>query len=208
MAGLARFPLLLTLASVVPGTGCVSHTLDVDDRQALFVDARVRKTIRPEAGDHPLHIEGAWIRASGSDRDLDYSIHTLNAGAGVEGELGQQGWSAVAGGLSLQDVDLDSSAIGVNHNAGLGLYAALEGGWHATTVVEPYARIEAALYFVDFGTTLSIEAGARLHVVDHAALFVGWRYTRFNIRDVDHTLSVDEVDLDASGLALGLSFTF
>ncbi|MDZ4775063.1 MAG: hypothetical protein SGI72_18240 [Planctomycetota bacterium] len=197
-----RILIALVAASSV---GCASNTLDAHDRQPFFFDARVRKNFEPSEGDKQLHIEGAWTRAAGSTNELDYSIHTVNVGAGVDAELGEHGWSAVAAGISFQRAELDTDAVDANQNTGVGLYAAVEGGWHATSIVEPYARLEGALYLVEFSTMLSLEAGARFHVVEHAALFAGWRYARFNIRDVDGAFTVDEIDLDTSGIVVGLA---
>ncbi len=47
----------------------------------------------------------------------------------------------------------------------------------------------------------------RLHIVDPAAFFVGWRYAHYELNDFD-AVDVDDVDLDVSGFIVGLELAF
>jgi hypothetical protein len=198
---------LLLVSALVP-MGCASANIDTTDRQAFFFEARARKNLEgPDTLGH-THLEGAWTRATGSTSQLDYTIHTVNVGFGVEGTLGNEGWSGVAAGASLQRTEFESNSVSIEGDTSIGPYVALEGGWHATPIVEPLARMELAFYLPDFSSILGIEIGARFHVVEHGALFAGWKYTRYNFRDLTSVTSIEEIDLDASGLVLGLSLDF
>lgn len=196
------------VACALLSSACVSDQLDATDRQAFYFEARARKQLMEADRKPHTYLEGAWTKARGNTTELDYSIDTVNVGYGVGTALGVQGWSGAAAGVSLQRARFDSDLIDTDGDTGIGTYGAIEGGFHASAVIEPLARIEAALYLRELSSMFGIEAGVRFHVVEHGALFAGWRYTRYNFREVRGGASVDEIDLDSSGLALGLSLSF
>lgn len=201
-------PRRLALAVLVVSSACTSTSLDGTDRRAFFFEARGRKEIEGPIEGKQTFVEGAWTRATGDAGDFEYSINTLNGGMAFESELANEGRVAVAVGLSVLTTEFETAASRLDDDFSLGPYVAVEGGWRASPTIEPFARIEAAGYLLELSSIFAVEIGARVHVIDNAALFAGWRYTRYNTRDLDSLLAVDRVDLDASGIVLGLSVSF
>lgn len=187
---------------------CASADVDGDDRDALFLDARVRKVFEGEPDHDGTYVEAGWREASGDTAGVDYRISTVSVAFGTDSPVGTSGWAGFASGLAWQRSDFDSELQDLDRDDAYGPVVIVQGGWLATTWLEPCARADLGLYFPDFSTALGVEVGARFHVVEHAALFAGWRYTYFHLSDFDDFTSVDDAELDASGLALGLELAF
>lgn len=186
----------------------MSHSLDATDRHSGTIEIRARKFLDDDPKKQRKFLEAAWTKTGGDSSELDYKIDTLCAGLGVEGALGRDGWVALAGGLSLQDPEFDTAGSNIDGQVGYGPYVALEGGWQATPTLEPFARTDLALYLPEFSSTFGIEAGVRIHVVEHGAFFAGWRYMRYNVRDLPDAGVVDQIYLDSSGFVVGMSLSF
>jgi hypothetical protein len=155
-----------------------------------------------------MFVEGEWVHAQGDADDFDYSIDTLNAGVGLQGPLGKQGFASSSVGLSLQLPEFETDSDDLDGDLGVGPYGAVEGGWRATEVVEPYARMLGAIYFPDASTYFSAELGVRFHVIECCALFGAWRYAHYSVDGLDGAAGDDSVGLDVTGPVLGLSFSF
>lgn len=199
------------LATVVVAAmlgACTSADVDESDRDALFLDARFRKELEGEPDHEGNHVESGWRQTSGEKGGVDYRISTLAVGLGADSRIGESCWAGVVGSFAWQQSDVDAPAEDLDREDAYGPNVAVQGGWMATRWLEAFARADFGLYFPDFSTALGFEAGARFHVVEHAALFVGWRYTVYDLQDLDSFTSVDHVELDASGLALGLELAF
>jgi len=189
-------------------SGCVAIDIDETDHNALFVEARVRKQLDGSEEHSGPHVELGWTSVQGETDALEYSIGAASLGAGLEMPVGEQGWVGSAAGIRWQVNDLDPSTVELEADDGVGPYIAFQGGWRATSWLEPYARAEAALYFNEYASTAGCEAGAHVYVIESTALFVGWRFAQYNIDDVDSDLGISKVELDASGLVVGLAFSF
>ncbi|MBL8857269.1 MAG: hypothetical protein JNL28_02020 [Planctomycetes bacterium] len=187
---------------------CVSVDLDESDRDAHFYELRVRKQLGGGAVHEGAHLELGARSVAGSTDVLDYSLQTAAFGIGVDGALGERGWAGVTGGLLWQrsSFELPTEDLGSQHAAGP--YLALQGGWMATPWLEPFARAEAAFLFREFISVYSLELGLRLHLIDHAALFCGWRRAHYLINDFDEPLGIEQVELDLRGLVFGLELAF
>lgn len=187
---------------------CASTDIDETDHGSFAGALRVRKEIgNPDAVGH-MHLEGEWIRADGDTDDFDYTIDTLNFGVGLEGLIGSEGWGGSVVGLSLQRPEFEAGSSELDQDLSAGPYGVVEGGWHASKVVEPYGRMTGAVYFPDVSTLFSTEIGVRFHIVDHCALFGGWRYAHYVVEGLDGPSSDDSIGLDTSGPILGLSLAF
>lgn len=182
--------------------------LDGTDREAFSLAARVRKRIEGPMPEKETFVEGAWIHTKGDTREFDFDFDTVNAGLAFEDAVGDRGRVAVGAGLSVLANRIDSDLGTFDDDFSVGPYLSIEGGWRATDVVEPYGRADVALYLLEFSTALTIELGVRFHLADHVALFGGWRYGHYDLQDIDGVTSVDRVDLDASGVLVGLSLEF
>lgn len=192
-------------ASFVASCGSVQR--EGDDRTAFSADVRVRKELKGEPDHQGPHLEAGWSLADGDADGIDFAIHDATVGFGYDWNIGTEGWAGFVGGLAWQHLDLDVEGTDFDGEDSFGPYVALQGGWRVTTWLEPFARADAGFYLPDIGSTIGIELGARIHVVEPAAMFVGWRYAHYEINDFD-SLDVDEVDLDVSGLIVGLEFAF
>jgi len=201
-------PFGVALAGACLLSGCVNIDIDETDHSALFLDARVRKGLDGSEDHSGPHVELGWTSAQGETDALEYSIGAAFLGMGLEAPLGDQGWVGPVAGIRWQVNDLDPALVELDADDGVGPYIALEGGWHATSWLEPYARAEVALYLNEYSSTGGFEAGARLHFIEHTALFAGWRFAQYNIDDVDSAVGISKVELDASGLVLGLDLSF
>jgi hypothetical protein len=199
---------LLALTSVCLGSGCMSVEIDETDRDAIFLEGRVRKTLDGTDDPSGPQVELGWNSVQGETEALDYSIRIATLGAGTGILVGEQGWFGLAAGIAWQMNDLDPSAVELEADDDLGPYFALEGGWRATSWLEPCARADATVYLNEYASTTGFEAGVRLHVIEHTALFLGWRWAQYKIDDVDSLLGISEFELDASGLIVGLDVHF
>ncbi|MCK6447614.1 MAG: hypothetical protein L6Q99_14575 [Planctomycetes bacterium] len=198
---------LPALALLLGACGTISK--DETDHDALFVGARVRKPLDDGATHDGLHLEASWRADDGETDELDYTIQTVSFGVGMDREVGEQGWIGGVGGLAWRTAQLDVTPDEYESMSDFGSYAALQGGWRATSWLEPYARAQGALFLRELGHELSIEAGARIHAIEHASLFVGWRYADLRFADFDDAaLGFDTLDLYTSGLVVVLEFWF
>ncbi len=201
-------PLCATVTFAVLGASCATDNRDASDRQAFFVDARVRKDLEGEVDHDGTFLELGWNLAEGDADGVDYSIHTVALGFGLDGRIGEDGWAGVASGIAWQHSDFDAATPVLDGEDGIGPYIAVQGGWVATPWLEAFARGDLALYFPDFSSLFGFEAGARFHVIEHAPIFVGWRYARYYLADLDAFFAVDSIELDTSGLVVGLEYSF
>jgi hypothetical protein len=192
------------LAALALGAACQGVDLQESDEDALFLDARVRKDFGDETRLRP-HAELDWSSVRGDSGTLDYAIDAAMLGAGVDFALGGQAWLGVAAGLEWQLLDFETSAGELHDDDDQGLYAALEGRWLPTAWLEPYALLDSA-FFSD-ATRSRIEAGMRLHVIEHAALFAGWRSVEYDIDEVTSGLVFNSIELELSGLVVGLQLS-
>lgn len=122
------------------------------------------------------HLEFGWSLADGDADGLDYSIHDATFGVGLDSQIGEDGWAVFGGGVACQHVRLDVDSTEFDGKNSVGPYIALQGGWRVTNWFEPCARADATAYLPNISSTIGIELGARIHVVDPAAVFFGWRY--------------------------------
>ncbi len=201
----ARIPALALLAL---GAACQGIDVQESDEGALFLDARVRKDFGETTRGTGPHAELGWSSVRGDSSTLDYAIDAATLGAGVDFPLGGQTWIGVVAGFEWQLVDFETSAGELLDQDALGLYAGVEGGWHATAWLEPYARLDSAGFLDELGTRARIEAGVRLHVIEHAALLVGWRSVEYDIDDITSGFVFNSVELDSSGLFVGFQLAF
>lgn len=197
------------LAATLLLGACETVSLDESDHDALFVGARVEKRLTGTSAHDGTHLEVEWRSVDDETDALDYSLETLALGFGVDRAVGERGWIGAVGGLAWRGATLDTTPDELEDLDGVGPYFALQGGWFATPWFEPCVRAGGAMYFPDLDDELSIEAGARLHAHEHASLFVGWRYARYEFSDFDaNALGIDTVELDTSGLVVMLQLGF
>ena len=193
------------LAAAASFSACSTADIDETDHGAFFVDARVRKAMGGEANhEGPFVVEAGWSMLDGSTGPLDYRIQTVSFGGGVELPAAEDLWIGLGAGLMGRFNDFDTTTGTLDEEDGYGVYLMVEGGWHATTWLEPYARLYTDGTLNELSTLQQFEAGARFHFIDHAALFVGWRYAAYVIDDIDSAFNVSSVELDASGVIVGL----
>lgn len=202
-----RVRALFALGSSFLGA-CASTDLDVRDEGAFYATARVRKELDDLGPHEGRHVEAAWTTAHSDSRELDATIGAAFAGIGTETHVRERLWAGAVGGLTWQHAELDAAAGDVDARDGLGPYAALQAGWAVTGALELRARVQLAMYLRDFDVTSSAELGPRFTFTEHASLFAGWRYATYELRDLGDLLSIEEVELDASGVALELQFAF
>jgi hypothetical protein len=200
-----RIGIGVALASACVVSACTTADIDETDHGSFFVDARVRKALDGTPGHEGPFAEAAWTMLDGSTGPLEYTISTVNLGAGVELPAAENVWIGFGGGFVGRFNDLDTTTGTLDEENGYGVFVAVEAGWHATPWLEPYARLYTDGTLDEFSTLEQFEAGARFHFVEHAALFVGWRYAAYVIDDIDSALNISEVELDASGVVVGLS---
>lgn len=199
---------VVALAGACLLSACASVDIDESDHSAFFVDARVRKELGA-SGDKPgPHLELGWTSTSGETGPLEYSISTANLGGGMDFLVGGKGWIGFGGGVAWQLNDLTTSPEDIEDHNSIGPYVAFEGGWHATPWLEPYVRLDGMLFFDQWAQTTMYEGGLRFHPVEHAAIFVGWRHADYDFDDIDGNLNISSVELDASGLVVGLALSF
>ncbi len=201
----ARIP---ALALLVLGTACRGIDLEESDEDALFLEARVRKDLGETKQGRGPHLELGWSSVHDDADTLDYAIDAATLGAGMDVSLPGQTWIGVVAGLAWQSVDLETSAGELHDQDGWGLYAGVEAGWQATAWLEPYARLDSASLFDELATTARLEAGVRLHVLEHAALLIGWRSVDYEIDDITSGLVFNSVELDSKGLVVGFQLSF
>jgi hypothetical protein len=197
-----------SLAAVALLPACVAVSRDDTDRDAFFTGARVRKELEGEPDHEGTHVELGWRQVDGNTDGLDYQIGAGEIGFGMDGQVGEEAWVGLVGGLSWLHTMLDAETEDLDGEYSYGPYIAVQGGWMATTWLEAFARGDAAVYFPDFSTALGFEVGARFHVIAHTIVFMGWRYARYDLLDLDSSTSFDKLELDASGLVLGLELAF
>jgi hypothetical protein len=181
---------------------------DESDRETLFLDARVRKELRGADIHQGAHLEAGWQSALGDTNGLDYSIGTLQVGVGFDARIEEHGWAGVVTGVAWQYTHFDAPVEDLENEDDIGPYVAVQGDWSVMPWLEPFVRGDFAVYFPDFDTRIGIEAGLRYHFIEHTAVFAGWRYTHYAIQDLDPFLDFDQLELDASGLAVGLELAF
>ena len=198
----------IALTAVCLGTGCKSVDIEESDRDAFFVEGRVRKTLDGSDDHSGPHVELGWSSVHGETDELDYSIGIATLGVGMGMPVGEKTWFGGAAGIAWQTSDLEPAGVELDADDMVGPYFALEGGWQATSWLEPYARADGTVYFDEYAATVGFEAGARLHVIRHAALFLGWRWAEYRIDDVDDIIGISEFELDASGVIVGLDVHF
>lgn len=189
-------------------SSCISVDVDEVDRGAFFYGARVRHEFDGVADHDGGLAELGWSSVESDEDELETSIGTATLGAGIDSRFNETSWGGLAGGVAWQRGHFEATPDDVDGDDDFGPYVAIQGGWNATEWLEVYARTEAALFLEETSSMFSFEAGPRLHLVDHVALFVGWRYTRYDLRDLDGATSIETVELDASGLVLGLELAF
>lgn len=200
--------LAVALACVVLLPACITSDADEVDRSANFYGARVRKELDSDVPHRGKFVELSWTALESDEAELDTSLHTVTLGLGVDGALGERGFGGAAAGLAWQASDFDSPTDDLDTEDDYGPYVAIHGGWSANEWLELFARADVALFLDEFSTMFSFEAGPRLHFLDHTALFLGWRYARHDVRDLDGALSLESIEIDASGLVLGLELSF
>jgi len=196
----------LLLIVLLPSCGSINR--DEVDRDAFFAGARVRQSMDGTADHDGTFVEAAWDSVNGDTNGLDYSVGQASFGFGIDGPIDTEGWAGVVTGVGWQMPDFESVSEDFDPDDAIGPWVAIQGGWMATSWLEAYARTDVGLYFKDMNTMFSIQIGARFHFVEPAAFFVGWRYAAYQFNDLEDLLSVDEIELDASGLALGLELSF
>jgi len=196
---------LLSLA-LLPSCGSVNR--DENDHDAFFVDARVRRALDGKADHEGTHVELGWNSAHGDTNGLDYTIGVVTVGFGVDGAAGKDGWVGIVGGLGWQMTDFETTTDDLNADDAIGPWVAFQGGWMIAPWVELFARTDLGMYFEDLNTTFGFETGARFHVADYTAFFVGWRYAAYEFNDFDGFPAFDELELDASGLVVGIDLSF
>jgi hypothetical protein len=200
-----NFRTCAALASACAFSACTTADIDETDHGSFFVDARVRKDLDGTLDHAGPFAEAGWTLLDGSTGPLEYTIQTVNLGAGVEFLAAEQLWVGFGGGFMGRFNELDTTAGTLDEENGYGVFIALEAGWHATPWLEPYARLYTDGALNEFSTLEQFEAGARFHFIEHTALFVGWRYAAYTYDDIDSALNISEVELDASGVVVGLS---
>ncbi len=205
---MARFRLAAVLVSLLLLGACQSIDLDVSDHDATFFSARVRKALSTAADGPRAFVELAGDSVEGTASTLDYRIRAIELGGGVEAEFGERFWGALSGGIAFHDADLDTTPVDFDDESSLGVYAALEGGFRVTSWLDLYARADSTLYFSRLTTRDRIELGARVPFAEHARLFAGWREAQYAFDDADSGLVFDSIDLEASGLVIGLLLEF
>ena len=198
---------LLALALAL--AACTSVDVGGSDREAFFAAARVTKELDDD-GDARAgpRVELSWRRADGETDELDDSIDVATLGARAAVPVGDRAGPASAPGSPGRRTTSTPETIDLDSDDGVGPYLAVEGGRRATDRLEPYARVEGELYLNEYATTLALEGGVRLHAIEHAAPFVGWRYARYNVDDVDAEIGISDVELDTIGLIVGLVLNF
>jgi hypothetical protein len=194
-------------ALAILAAGCSTKNDEID-RDAFFVDARIRQALDGTPGDHDgTFAEIAWTSVEGDTDGLEYEIGNAALGVGVDGQVGEDVWAGVVGGAAWQMTHYDSNP-DLESEDMIGPWIAFQGGWMATSWLEAYARADFSLYFPEFSTTIGFQAGARFHVIDHAALFAGWRTVRYDINDIDDFVEFDTLELDCSGFVAGIELSF
>ncbi len=187
---------------------CTTADIDESDHRGFFADVRVRKTLDGTDDRSGPFAEAGWTSAQGSAGQLDYRVDTWNLGAGVELSANEQLRFAIGGGLAWQVNDFDTTTGPVHVGNGLGPYVSLEASWLPAPWLEPYARAGGMLALNQLSYTEQFEVGARLHLLEPCVFFVGWRAASYDLEDIDDLLTLDSVELDASGLVVGLEFWF
>jgi hypothetical protein len=201
-----RVQVALLPIALLPSCGSINR--DEVDRDAFFVDARVRQSLDGTADHEGTFVELAYSSVGGDTNGVDYDIGTTSLGFGVDGPLGTEGWAGVVGGVGWQMTEFDSEVDDLDAEDAIGPWIAIQGGWMLNSWLEAYARTDLGLYFKDMNTMYGIEVGARFHVLDYAAFFAGWKYSAYQFNDLDDLSAVDEIELDASGLAVGVELSF
>jgi hypothetical protein len=196
------------LLSIVLLPSCGSINRDEVDRDAFFATLRVRQALDGTAEHEGTYVEAGWDSVNGDTNGLDYSVGTASLGFGIDGPIDTEGWAGIVGGVGWQMTDFESVSEEFDPDDAIGPWIAIQGGWMATSWLEAYARTDLGLYFKDMNTMFGIQIGARFHFVEPAAFFVGWRYTAYQFNDLGDLSGVDEIELDASGLAVGLELSF
>lgn len=214
----SRLSLVVTVASAGPFVACASADIDEADRQSFFGDVRLRKSLdeldekgASKAGATKVEHDGTYLEldyqvADGDTGGFGYTISALELGLAVDGRFAEKGWMGAVAGLGWLHTELDGS--GLDGEDAYGPYGAVQGGWYFAPWLEAYARGQFGVYLADFSNVLGFEVGLRVHPVDHVAAFVGWHGARFNLQDLDSFTAIDLVQLDASGPAIGLEFSF
>lgn len=188
---------------------CSTIDLEQTDHDAQFLGVRVRKQLTGEPGRDGSHLEAGYARADGETERLDYEFETLSLGYGVEKGLGERAWLGLFGGLAWHGTDFEAQPDRLESESEFGPYFGVEGGYRATAWLEPYGRVTGAVYFPALGQESSIDAGVRVHAIEHANLFVGWRFTHYELDDFDSgAIGFDSLELDASGLIVVLELVF
>lgn len=199
----------VALAGLLLAGACQSIDVDENDRDALFVEGRVRKELKRDEDGTATFVEAGWTSLRGETSQLDYAIDTLTLGGGLDFPAGEQGHVEVGGGLAWQLNDLEIAPADNDDHNGFGPFLTGEAGWRLAPWLEPYARVIGAFYVDEADTMTSFEAGLRLHASENAALCVGWRYATYEMDDFDGgALTIDEIELDASGVVVGLLLSF
>ncbi|MFN0242245.1 MAG: hypothetical protein ACKVWV_05075 [Planctomycetota bacterium] len=189
---------------------CACSSLDVDESDAgeLFVEGRIRKELNRAENGTSTHLELAWISVQGEEGPLEYAIDTLTFGAHVDLPFGTQGRFGIGGGLAWQANDIDIAPIDVEDENGLGPYIDVDCGWLPVHWLEPYARANVAALLNEVSTLAAFELGARVHAVEHATFYAAWRHAWYEMDDVDSDVGVSTIELDVSGLVVGVLLSF
>lgn len=194
----------IVLAFALLTTACSSVDLDVSDHDATFLSARARKELSHDEAGHRTFAELGFDSVEGTASTLDYRILAMELGLGIEADFGESCWAGISGGIALHDVELDTTPADFDDDSDLGGYVALEGGYRLTSWAELYARADSTLYFGNLTTRDRIELGARFPLGERATVFAGWREARYAFDDVEPGLVFDSIDLELSGLVVGL----
>ncbi|MBK7876082.1 MAG: hypothetical protein IPJ77_10060 [Planctomycetes bacterium] len=198
----------LALASTLLLAACQSVDLDVSDHGTTFFSARARKELGTGVDAPRTFVELSADSVEGTASVLDYRIRAIELGGGIETDFGERFWGGLSGGLAFHHAELDTTPSDFDDETGFGGYAAVEGGFRAASWLLLYARADSTLYFGRLTTRDRIEVGARIPLAGPAALYAGWRQAQYAFDDSDSGLVFDSIDLEASGLVLGLLLDF
>lgn len=187
-------------------SSCVSDAIRQSDRETLFGSVRLRKSLSGDSEHDGTHAAVGWTIAHGETNEIDFTIQSVNLGLGVDGEF-ERGWLGAEAGLAWHRTHFDTTPE-LSSETMAGPYGAVQGGWLLSRGVEIGGRVEWSFTIPEASGVFLLEGGPRLRPSDWASVFVGWRYTGYDIRDLDTLTAIDEVELDTSGPIAVIELSF